>query len=420
VRGRWTDSAVLCYERDGRVSLRTGKHLCPASASIKDVIIGERALTRIMTVFGTRPEAIKLGPVVKALQANEHITLTVCTTGQHREMLKQVLDLFEITPDIDLAVMTPGQTLTDITGRVLDKLSPLLTENEVDWLLVQGDTTTAFAAGLAAFYAKIPVAHVEAGLRSGDIYQPFPEEVNRKMVSVFASLHFAPTPESRDNLLREGVNPALIKVTGNSVIDALLYFQERLGNDQALARRFEQQFSFLDPTKRLILVTGHRRENFEGGIDRMCQALLDIAARGDVQIVYPVHPNPNVRGPVGDLLMNRDAIHLLDPLDYLPFVYMMTKADVILTDSGGIQEEAPALGKPVLVTRETTERPEGVAAGTAKLVGTDQSLIVSNLSRLLDDQGAYDAMSRAHNPYGDGKTSARIVEALCQLGAPTM
>lgn len=369
-------------------------------------------MIRIMTVFGTRPEAIKLGPIVKALQANEQVELTVCTTGQHREMLKQVLDLFEITPDIDLAVMTPGQTLTDITGRVLEKLSPMLAEREIDWLLVQGDTTTAFAAGLAAFYAKIPVAHVEAGLRSGDIYQPFPEEVNRKMVSVFASLHFAPTPESRDNLLKEGVDPALVKVTGNSVIDALLYFQDRLDNDMELARGFEERFDFLDPTKRLILVTGHRRENFEGGIDRMCQALLQIAARGDVQIVYPVHPNPNVRGPVGDILTNQDAIHLLDPLDYLPFVYMMTKADVILTDSGGIQEEAPALGKPVLVTRETTERPEGVTAGTAKLVGTDQALIVSELSKLLDDQDAYNAMSRAHNPYGDGKTSARILEAI--------
>jgi UDP-N-acetylglucosamine 2-epimerase (non-hydrolysing) len=376
------------------------------------VINGERALIRIMTVFGTRPEAIKLGPIVKALQANEQVELTVCTTGQHREMLKQVLDLFEITPDIDLALMTPGQTLTDITGRVLDKLSPMLAERKVDWLLVQGDTTTAFAAGLAAFYAKIPVAHVEAGLRSGDIYQPFPEEVNRKMVSVFASMHFAPTPESRDNLLKEGVDPDLIKVTGNSVIDALLYFQERLENDRELAASFERRFDFLDPAKRLILVTGHRRENFEGGIDRMCQALLDIAARGDVQIVYPVHPNPNVRGPVGEILTNQDGIHLLDPLDYLPFVYMMTKADVILTDSGGIQEEAPALGKPVLVTRETTERPEGVAAGTAKLVGTDQALIISEVNKLLDDQDAYNAMSRAHNPYGDGKTSARIVGAI--------
>ena len=374
-------------------------------------------MIRIMTVFGTRPEAIKLGPIVKALQANEHVDLTVCTTGQHREMLKQVLDLFEITPGIDLAVMTPGQTLTDITGRVLEKLSPMLAERPIDWLLVQGDTTTAFAAGLAAFYAKIPVAHVEAGLRSGDIYQPFPEEVNRKMVSVFASLHFAPTPEAQNNLLKEGVDPALINVTGNSVIDALLYFQQRLDNDRDLARAFEQRFDFLDPAKRLILVTGHRRENFEGGIDRMCQALLEIAARGDVQIVYPVHPNPKVRGPVGEILTNKEAIHLLDPLDYLPFVYMMTKAEIILTDSGGIQEEAPALGKPVLVTRETTERPEGVAAGTAKLVGTDQTLIVSELTKLLDDQDAYNAMSRAHNPYGDGKTSARIVEALCQYRA---
>ncbi|MGI9500017.1 MAG: non-hydrolyzing UDP-N-acetylglucosamine 2-epimerase, partial [Geminicoccaceae bacterium] len=259
-------------------------------------------MIRIMTVFGTRPEAIKLGPIVKALQAEPDVDLTICTTGQHREMLKQVLDLFEIVPDVDLAVMTPGQTLTDITSRVLDKLSPTLAERSVDWLLVQGDTTTAFAAGLAAFYAKIPVAHVEAGLRSGDIYAPFPEEVNRKMVSVFTALHFAPTNQSRDNLLKEGVAAEAIKVTGNSVIDALLYFQERLENDPDLAAGFKEQFDFLDPTRRLILVTGHRRENFDGGIDRMCAALLEIADRGDVQIVYPVHPNPNVRGPVGTML----------------------------------------------------------------------------------------------------------------------
>ena len=365
-----------------------------------------------MTVFGTRPEAIKLGPIVNALQAEPEVELTICTTGQHREMLQQVLDLFGIKPDIDLALMTPGQTLTDITGRVLDKLAPMLAEREIDWLLVQGDTTTAFAAGLAAFYARIPVAHVEAGLRSGDIYQPFPEEVNRKMVSVFTALHFAPTPEARDNLLNEGVAASSVRVTGNSVIDALLYFQDRLETDRDLARSFEQTFDFLDPSRRLILVTGHRRENFDGGIDRMCAALLEIVGRGDVQIVYPVHPNPNVRGPVGEILANRDGIHLLDPLDYLPFVYMMTRAEIILTDSGGIQEEAPALGKPVLVTRETTERPEGVAAGTAKLVGTDQARIVAELTTLLDDRDAYDAMSRAHNPYGDGKTSGRIVEAL--------
>ncbi len=369
-------------------------------------------MIRIMTVFGTRPEAIKLGPIVKALQAEPEVELSICTTGQHREMLQQVLDLFGITPDIDLALMTPGQTLTDITGRVLDKLAPMLAEREIDWLLVQGDTTTAFAAGLAAFYAKIPIAHVEAGLRSGDIYQPFPEEVNRKMVSVFTALHFAPTPEARDNLLNEGVAASLVRVTGNSVIDALLYFQNRLETDRELAGGFEQTFDFLDPSRKLILVTGHRRENFDGGIDRMCAALLEIAGRGDVQIVYPVHPNPNVRGPVGEILANRDGIHLLDPLDYLPFVYMMTRAEIILTDSGGIQEEAPALGKPVLVTRETTERPEGVAAGTAKLVGTDQARIVAELTALLDDRDAYDAMSRAHNPYGDGKTSGRIVEAL--------
>jgi len=370
-----------------------------------------------MTVFGTRPEAIKLGPIIKALEAAPDIELTVCTTGQHREMLKQVLDLFEIEPDMDLAVMTPGQSLTDITSRVLNKLSPLLAERQVDWLLVQGDTTTAFAAALAAFYAKIPVAHLEAGLRSGDIYQPFPEEANRKMASVVATLHLAPTPQSRDNLLDEGACSSQIKVTGNSVIDALLYFRDKLETDSNLAQQFERQFDFLDPQRRLILVTGHRRENFDGGIGRICAALLEIAGRGDVQVVYPVHPNPNVRGPVGEALADQDGIYLLDPLDYLPFVYLMNRANIILTDSGGIQEEAPALGKPVLVTRETTERPEGVAAGTAKLVGTDTALIVSELQRLLDDQDAYQAMSLAHNPYGDGKTSARVLEALSQPGS---
>lgn len=375
-------------------------------------------MTRIMTVFGTRPEAIKLGPIIKALDAAPNVELTVCTTGQHREMLEQVLQLFEIKPDMDLAVMTPGQSLTDITGRVLDRLSPLLAEKPMDWLLVQGDTTTAFAASLAAFYAKIPVAHVEAGLRSGDLYQPFPEEANRKMVSAIAALHLAPTPQSRDNLLREGIDPSLIKVTGNSVIDALLYFRDQLETDEALSKSFGHQFDFLDHKRRLLLVTGHRRENFDGGIDRICRALLEIAARGDVQIIYPVHPNPHVRGPVGEMLSDQDAIHLLDPLDYLPFVYLMNRAELILTDSGGIQEEAPALGKPVLVTRETTERPEGVAAGTAKLVGTDTALIVAELERLLDDHDAYEAMSLAHNPYGDGEASARVLRALRETKKP--
>ena len=372
---------------------------------------------RIMTVFGTRPEAIKLCPIVRALEARAEVALTVCTTGQHREMLRQVLDLFEVEPTMDLAIMTPGQTLTEVTTRVLAKLAAVLAERPVDFLLVQGDTTTAFAASLAAYYAKIPVAHVEAGLRSRDIYAPFPEEVNRRLVSVIGALHFAPTPEARDNLVKEGVTPSTVMVTGNSVIDALLHFQRLLQTDRALDARFREQFGFLDPGRRLILVTGHRRENFDGGIARVCDGLLEIAGRGDVQIVYPVHPNPNVREPVGERLGGHPAIHLLDPLDYLPFVYLMTRAYVILTDSGGIQEEAPALGKPVLVTRETTERPEGVAAGTARLVGTDRALIAAELARLLDDRDAYDAMSRAHNPYGDGRSSERIVGALLERRA---
>jgi UDP-N-acetylglucosamine 2-epimerase (hydrolysing) len=363
-------------------------------------------------VFGTRPEAIKLGPVVKALAARPEVELSVCVTGEHREMLRQVLALFDIEPTLDLAVMTPGQTLTDVTSRVLERLSAALAERSVDQLVVQGDTTTAFAAALAAYYARIPVAHVEAGLRSGDIYAPWPEEVNRRMISVIGATHFAPTPESRDNLLREGVDPQAVLVTGNTVIDALQHFQARLDQDPAISREIASGFPFLDPGRRLILVTGHRRENFDGGIERMCQALLDLAARGDVQIVYPVHPNPNVQGPVEKMLARHDAITLLQPLDYLPFVFLMSRAYLLLTDSGGIQEEAPALGKPVLVTRETTERPEGVAAGTAQLVGTDRAKIVAEATSLLDDPAAYERMSRAHNPYGDGQASRRIVDAL--------
>lgn len=367
---------------------------------------------RILVVFGTRPEAIKLAPVVQALEARPGCKLSVCTTGQHREMLRQVLTLFSIEPTIDLAVMTPGQSLAEVTTRILDGLSAILKRERFDYVLVQGDTTTAFAASLAAYYEKIPVAHVEAGLRSGDIYAPWPEEVNRRMISAIGALHFAPTAEARDNLLREGGDPASIMVTGNTVIDALQQFQRRLADDRDLARRLAESFDFLEATRRLILVTGHRRENFDGGIERLCNALLSIAERGDVQVVYPVHPNPNVKGPVSERLFGHPRITLLDPLDYPAFVYLMTRAEIILTDSGGVQEEAPALGKPVLVTRETTERPEGVAAGTALLVGTDEAKIVGALTKLLDDALAYNAMSQAHNPYGDGKASARIVDAI--------
>ncbi len=367
---------------------------------------------RIMVVLGTRPEAIKLAPVVKAFEKCPEIRLCLCTTGQHREMVQQVLGLFGLKPDMDLAVMTPGQSLAEVTTRILERLSEILAREPVDTVLVQGDTTTAFAAGLAAYYHKIPVAHVEAGLRSRDIYAPWPEEVNRRMISVIGAMHFAPTVEARDNLVREGIDPSTIEVTGNTVIDTLHYFQRHLDSDPDLQARFARQFDFLRPNARLILVTGHRRENFDGGIEQICKALLCLASRSDVQIVYPVHPNPSVQEPVRAWLSDAPNITLLEPLDYLAFVHLMNRAEIILTDSGGVQEEAPALGKPVLVTRETTERPEGVAAGTARLVGTDETKIVAELEQLLDSPAAYQAMSQAHNPYGDGQASERIVEAI--------
>lgn len=366
----------------------------------------------MMVVLGTRPEAIKLAPVVKAFAKEPAFDLTLCTTGQHREMVQQVFGMFGLEPTVDLAVMTPGQSLAEVTTRVIDRLSEILAREIVDYVLVQGDTTTAFAASLAAYYHKIPVAHVEAGLRSGNIYAPWPEEVNRRMISTIGALHFAPTPEARDNLLGEGCHPSTVLVTGNTVIDALHHFQSYLDTQPKLTAGYAERFSFLRAEQKLILVTGHRRENHDGGIGRICEALLTLASRDDVQIVYPVHPNPNVREPVSARLSNRPNITLLDPLEYLAFVYLMARAEIILTDSGGIQEEAPALGKPVLVTRETTERPEGVAAGTAKLVGTDPARIVAAAEQLLDDPKAYDTMSRAHNPYGDGHASKRIVDAI--------
>ena len=357
---------------------------------------------RIMTVFGTRPEAIKMAPVVRRLAATEGVQSLVCVTAQHRQMLDQVLELFSIRPDIDLDLMRAGQGLTYITTAVLEHFGRALDEFRPDRILVQGDTTTAMAAALAAFYAKVPVGHVEAGLRTGNVMSPWPEEMNRRMVSVLADLHFPPTGESRDNLLREGIDPSRIVVTGNTVIDALLDAVAIL--DAALPR--------LQPGKRLILTTGHRRENFAGGLERVARGLLRLAGRGDVEIVYPVHLNPNVQQAANAVLGGHPAIHLIPPLDYLPFVNLMRRADLIITDSGGVQEEAPSLGKPVLVTRDTTERPEAVAAGTVELVGTDTDRLVERAGRLLDDKAAYAAMSFAHNPYGDGHAAARIVETL--------
>ncbi len=370
---------------------------------------------KVMVVFGTRPEAIKMAPLVKALQAAPGLQTVVCVTAQHRQMLDQVLRLFEITPEHDLDVMKPGQDLYDITSNILLGLRPVLAAERPDWVLVHGDTTTTLATTLAAYYARIPVAHIEAGLRTGDKYAPFPEEMNRKITGAVADLHFAPTAASQANLLAEGVPAAAIHVTGNTVIDALLAVVEKLKTSAALQTELAQRFGFLDASKKLILVTGHRRENFGEGFQNICHALADVAERHpDVEILYPVHLNPNVRQPVNDILAARGLsnVHLIEPVDYLPFVYLMNRSHLIITDSGGVQEEAPSLGKPVLVMRETTERPEAVAAGTVKLVGTSRDEIVRQCERLLTDSDAYLAMSRAHNPYGDGQAVARIVNTL--------
>ncbi|MGF6137730.1 UDP-N-acetylglucosamine 2-epimerase (non-hydrolyzing) [Pseudomonas laurylsulfatiphila] len=368
---------------------------------------------KTLCIFGTRPEAIKMAPLALALAADERFEAKVCVTGQHREMLDQVLGLFAIEPDFDLNIMKPGQDLTDVTSAILQGLKKVLAEFKPDIVLVHGDTATTFAASLAAYYQQIPVAHVEAGLRTGNLYSPWPEEGNRKLTGALANLHFAPTETSQANLLREGVDPDTIVVTGNTVIDALLDVVKRLDQDQELLAQASAPAAFLDPARKLILVTGHRRESFGDGFERICQALMEVAQQHpDVDIVYPVHLNPNVREPVNRLLTGIHNIYLIDPLDYLPFVHMMSRAHIILTDSGGIQEEAPSLGKPVLVMRDTTERPEAVAAGTVKLVGTETADIARELNRLLTDTVAYRTMSYAHNPYGDGKACQRIIEAL--------
>ncbi|MEC9207256.1 MAG: UDP-N-acetylglucosamine 2-epimerase (non-hydrolyzing) [Pseudomonadota bacterium] len=366
---------------------------------------------RVLSVFGTRPEAIKMAPVVKGLETAEGINSKVCVTAQHREMLDQVLELFEIVPDYDLNLMKPGQSLQDITSNVLLGLKPVLEEFKPDLVLVHGDTTTTLAASLAAYYAQIAVGHVEAGLRTGNIYSPWPEEINRKVAGAVAELHFAPTERASQNLLNENVAKEKIFVTGNTVIDALQQVSCRLSGDSKLSSEMERTIPLPDD-KRIILVTGHRRESFGGGFERICEAISRLAERDDVHIVYPVHLNPNVKEPVERLLSAYDNVELLKPQDYLPFVYLMSKADIILTDSGGVQEEAPSLSKPVLVMRDTTERPEAVDAGTVKLVGTDTDKIVSEVCALLDDKEAYAAMGYAHNPYGDGKATGRIIEAI--------
>jgi len=370
---------------------------------------------RILSVFGTRPEAIKMAPVFKALVADRALETKVCVTAQHRQMLDQVLNIFDISPDFDLDLMKPGQDLSDITANVLLGMRDVYMQWTPDIILVHGDTTTTFAASLSAFYAKIQIGHVEAGLRTHNKHAPWPEEMNRSLTGVMADIHFAPTAQSRSHLLREGVAESAIHVTGNTVIDALLDVVQRVRSDSTLQQRFAQQFAFIDPAKRLILVTGHRRENFGTGFEGICHALAHLARRADVQIVYPVHLNPNVQEPVHRILGGVSNVHLIEPQDYLPFVYLMDKAALLITDSGGIQEEAPSLGKPVLVMRDTTERPEAVEAGTVKLVGTHTHTIVAAANQLLDDADAYAVMARAHNPYGDGQAAQRIVQILRTL-----
>ena len=375
-------------------------HSLSASAEhVAGFLLGKRSLSvrisgealvnmRIMTVFGTRPEAIKMAPVIRRMAAAHDVTSLVCVTGQHRQMLDQVLSVFAIRPDRDLDVMQHGQGLTWVTTAVLERMAAVFAELRPDRVLVQGDTTTTFAASLAAFYAKVPVAHVEAGLRTSNVYSPWPEEMNRRLTAVVADLHFPPTATARQNLLREGIDPSRIVVTGNTVIDALFDAIGILDADPARVAAIEAMLPPLDPRKRLILVTGHRRENFDGGLDRVARGLLRLAGRGDVEIIYPVHLNPIVRRVAETVLGLHEAIHLIPPLDYLPFIHLMRRADLIITDSGGVQEEAPSLGRPVIVTRDTTERPEAVEAGTVKLVGTDTALLVAEASRLLDDRAA--------------------------------
>ena len=369
---------------------------------------------KILTVFGTRPEAIKLFPLIHALEADDRFESRVCVSGQHRGMLDQVLEIAGVTPDHDLDLMRPDQTLDALTASLLTGIGGVLDAEKPDWVVVQGDTATAMAGALAAYYRKIPVAHVEAGLRSGDIFHPWPEEVNRKIVGSFAALHLAPTETAAAALRRENVDPANIHVTGNTVIDALHWVTARIEREPALASglaKLEARFA----GKRIIGMTSHRRENFGEGMENIAQAVTRLATRPDVAVIFPVHLNPNVRKVMNARLAGLDNVVLIEPLDYPHFARLLDIATLMLSDSGGVQEEAPALGKPVLVMRETTERPEGIEAGTAKLVGTDADRIVAEAERLLDDPAAYEAMARAHNPFGDGHAGERIVELLATL-----
>jgi UDP-N-acetylglucosamine 2-epimerase (non-hydrolysing) len=372
---------------------------------------------RLLIVFGTRPEAIKMAPLIKELQKSSKLQVKVCVTAQHRQMLDQVLHLFDVTPDFDLNLMRPAQTLTQLTCNILQGMEGVFAQYKPDWVLVHGDTSTTLATSLAAYYQQVKVAHIEAGLRTHNLYSPWPEEANRQITTRLAARHFAPTVQAQTNLLQEGVAPNTIHVTGNTVIDALMSVSQRIDQDKNLNTQLSSQFPFLDKSKRLVLVTGHRRENFGAGFESVCRALLDVATDPTVQVVYPVHLNPQVQEPVRRILSNGINVHLIAPLDYLPFVYLMKQSQLIITDSGGVQEEAPSLGKPVLVMRETTERPEAVAAGTVKLVGTNRDNIVTETKNLLNDAEAHQIMARAHNPYGDGLACLRIRNIFEQINA---
>lgn len=367
---------------------------------------------KVLSVFGTRPEAIKMAPVIRAIERDPELTSVVCTTGQHRQMLDQVLNLFSIEPDEDLGVMTQGQSLASLTAAILLKLEPVLRRHQPDIVLVHGDTATTLSASLAAFYQRIPVGHVEAGLRTQDRKQPWPEEVNRRVTDSIADYYFAPTASARRNLIAEQVDPKLVHVTGNTVIDALKSVLDMLVHRPQLARQVAQQLSFLDPRLPVLLVTGHRRENFGAPFESLCRAIADLARTGLMQVVYPVHLNPNVQRPVREILQRERNVHLIEPMDYVPFVALMQRAHVILTDSGGIQEEAPALGKPVFVMRNVTERPEAVEAGVVRLVGTNRQRIVEAVEAVFRDPTEYAIMSHARNPYGDGLAAQRIAGVL--------
>lgn len=379
-------------------------------------IVTNKPSAKILVIFGTRPEAIKLCPLVTALRthaATRHHETLVCVTAQHRQMLDQVLGAFDITPDFDLDMMKPGQTLTGLTARLLSALEPIFSAVKPALAIVQGDTTTTLAGTLAAFYARVPIAHVEAGLRTFDLQAPFPEEMNRVLTGRLANLHFAATDWAADNLLREGVPADTVQVTGNTGIDAVLAIRDSIEHGRSTGLALD-----IDPSKKLIVVTAHRRESFGEGFVRICQALAELAARPDVQIIWPVHPNPNVQSAVDAWLRGKSNIALVEPLDYLPFVDLMRRAFLLITDSGGVQEEGPSLGKPILVLRDKTERPEAVHAGTVKLVGTDRERIVREASALLDQPGEYERMARLHNPYGDGKACARIAERVATFLGP--